>query len=142
MKIGLALAGGGASGGAHIGVIRALEEAHISIDMIGGTSSGAMVAGLYASGTSTTEMLTLLPSLTRRHIDIDFALLPRLLRRQYPGGLLRGNRLYQFIETAVEKADPRHCMSTSHHCNKLADRTRGCLLIQRVQSTSCHWHCR
>ncbi|MCI0183571.1 MAG: patatin-like phospholipase family protein [Acidibacillus sp.] len=103
MKIGLALAGGGASGGAHIGVIRALEEAHISIDMIGGTSSGAMVAGLYASGTSTTEMLTLLPSLTRRHIDIDFALLPRLLRRQYPGGLLRGNRLYQFIETAVEK---------------------------------------
>ncbi len=101
MKVGLALAGGGASGGAHIGVLRALEEAQIPIDMIGGTSSGAMVAGLYASGMSTSDMLRLLPTLTRRHIDIDFALLPRMLKRQYPGGLLRGDRLYQFIKSAV-----------------------------------------
>ncbi|PWI58173.1 patatin-like phospholipase family protein [Sulfoacidibacillus thermotolerans] len=103
MKIGLALAGGGASGGAHIGVLRALEEAQIPIDLIGGTSSGAMVAGLYAAGVTTSDMLRLLPSLTRRHIDIDFTLLPRIFTRKYPGGLLRGDRLYQFIRSAVQE---------------------------------------
>ena len=39
MKIGLALAGGGAKGAAHIGIIKALEENGIKIDIIGGTSS-------------------------------------------------------------------------------------------------------
>ncbi|MHB1682690.1 MAG: patatin-like phospholipase family protein [Bacilli bacterium] len=101
MKIGLALAGGGASGGAHVGVIRALEEAGIEISVIGGTSSGAMVAGLYAAGVSTSQMLTLLPALTRKQIDVDFSQFPRLLRRQYTGGLLRGERLHKFIRDAV-----------------------------------------
>ncbi len=101
MKIGLALAGGGASGGAHVGVIRALEEAGIEISVIGGTSSGAVVAGLYAAGVSTSQMLTLLPSLTRKQIDVDFSQFPRLLRRQYTGGLVRGDRLHKFIKDAV-----------------------------------------
>jgi NTE family protein/lysophospholipid hydrolase len=48
--VGLVLGGGGARGLAHIGVIRALEEAGIPIDMIGGTSMGAMVSSLYAMG--------------------------------------------------------------------------------------------
>lgn len=39
MKLGLALSGGGAKGGAHIGVIQALEENGIVVDVIGGTSS-------------------------------------------------------------------------------------------------------
>ncbi len=105
MKIGLALAGGGASGGAHVGVIRALEEAGVEISVIGGTSSGAIVAGLYASGVSTSQMLTLLPSLTRKQIDVDFSQFPRLLRRQYTGGLLRGDRLHTFIREAVNDRD-------------------------------------
>ncbi len=49
-KIGLALGGGGARGGAHIGVIRALEEEGIKIDYIAGTSIGAFVGGIYAAG--------------------------------------------------------------------------------------------
>lgn len=48
MKIGLALSGGGIRGIAHIGVLKALEENEIKIDMIGGTSSGGIVASLYA----------------------------------------------------------------------------------------------
>jgi predicted acylesterase/phospholipase RssA/CRP-like cAMP-binding protein len=48
--VGLVLGGGGARGLAHIGVIRALNEAGIPIDMIGGTSMGAMVSSLYAMG--------------------------------------------------------------------------------------------
>ena len=48
MKIGLSLGGGGARGYAHIGVLRALEEAEISIDLINGASIGAIVGGAYA----------------------------------------------------------------------------------------------
>lgn len=47
-SIGLVLGGGGARGISHVGVIRALEEAGIPIDMIGGTSIGSFVGGLYA----------------------------------------------------------------------------------------------
>lgn len=49
-KIGLALGGGAARGGAHIGVIKALTEAGINIDFIAGTSIGALVGAVYASG--------------------------------------------------------------------------------------------
>jgi NTE family protein len=48
MKIGLSLGGGGTRGYAHLGVIRALEEANIPIDMINGTSIGAVMGGGYA----------------------------------------------------------------------------------------------
>ncbi|KIX07221.1 uncharacterized protein Z518_01874 [Rhinocladiella mackenziei CBS 650.93] len=47
-SVGLVLGGGGARGIAHIGVIRALEEAGIPIDIVGGTSIGAFIGGLYA----------------------------------------------------------------------------------------------
>ena len=50
LKIGLALSGGAAKGLAHIGVIKALEEAGIKIDYIAGSSMGALVGAAYASG--------------------------------------------------------------------------------------------
>jgi len=49
-RIGLVLSGGGARGLAHVGVLKALERAHVRIDAIAGTSMGAIVGGLYASG--------------------------------------------------------------------------------------------
>ena len=52
MKIGLALSGGGIRGIAHAGVLKALEENNIKIDIIGGTSSGSIIATLYAMGYS------------------------------------------------------------------------------------------
>lgn len=55
-KIGLVLSGGGAKGFAHIGVLKVLEEAGVKIDYIGGTSMGAVVGGLYASGYSATQI--------------------------------------------------------------------------------------
>ncbi|HOO89195.1 MAG TPA: patatin-like phospholipase family protein [Syntrophales bacterium] len=55
-RIGLALGGGGARGFAHIGVIRVLQENKIPIDIIVGTSSGALIGGAYASGTTPDEM--------------------------------------------------------------------------------------
>lgn len=55
-SVGLVLSGGGARGLAHIGAIRALEESHIPIDFIVGTSAGAVVGCLYALGYSPQEM--------------------------------------------------------------------------------------
>lgn len=62
-KVGLVLGGGGALGFAHIGVLQVLEEQRIAIDYIGGTSMGAIIAGLYASGMAPTEIQQFLESL-------------------------------------------------------------------------------
>lgn len=56
MGIGLSVAGGGLKGVAHIGVIKALKELGIEIDAIAGTSSGSLIAALYAAGFSVEEM--------------------------------------------------------------------------------------
>lgn len=55
-KIGIVLAGGGAKGVAHIGVLKVMEEAGIPIDYITGTSMGALVGALYSIGYSATEL--------------------------------------------------------------------------------------
>lgn len=55
-RIGLVLGGGGARGAAHIGVLRELERLRIPIDAIAGTSMGAVVGGLYASGMTPAEL--------------------------------------------------------------------------------------
>lgn len=56
IKVGLVLSGGGAKGMAHIGALKVIEEAGITIDYIGGTSMGAIVGSLYASGYSANEL--------------------------------------------------------------------------------------
>ena len=56
-KVGLALSGGAARGFAHIGVIKALKENNIPVDLIAGTSAGSFVGGAYASGMSTDGIL-------------------------------------------------------------------------------------
>ena len=55
-RIGLVLGGGGARGAAHIGVLQELERLRVPIDAIVGTSMGAIVGGLYASGMSVAEL--------------------------------------------------------------------------------------
>ncbi len=52
LKIGLVLGGGGARGAAHVGILKVLEENNVPVDYIAGTSMGAIVGGLYASGMS------------------------------------------------------------------------------------------
>jgi NTE family protein len=55
-QVGVVLSGGGASGLAHIGVLKAIEEAEIPIDYITGTSAGALIGSLYAAGYSPDEI--------------------------------------------------------------------------------------
>ncbi|MDJ0749760.1 MAG: patatin-like phospholipase family protein [Woeseiaceae bacterium] len=62
-RVGLVLGGGGARGAAHIGVLKELERQRIPVDAIAGTSMGAIVGGLYATGMSATELEALIASL-------------------------------------------------------------------------------
>ena len=67
-KVGLALGGGGAKGVAHIGVLRALEEANVKVDYVSGTSVGAMVAAMYAFNVSIDTLANIARDLTLSHI--------------------------------------------------------------------------
>lgn len=65
MKLGLALAGGGTRGAAHIGAIKTFEENNIKFDFLGGTSAGSMVAALYSMGFTSDEMLKMLKTFAK-----------------------------------------------------------------------------
>jgi NTE family protein len=55
-RVGLVLSGGGARGFAHVGVLKALEAARVPVDVIVGTSMGAIIGGLYASGMTSEDL--------------------------------------------------------------------------------------
>ncbi|HEX9896580.1 MAG TPA: patatin-like phospholipase family protein [Dehalococcoidales bacterium] len=71
MKIGLSLGGGGARGYAHVGVIRALTESGISIDVINGTSIGAVMGGGYALYKDLDKMTALIKQVTQK-VNINY----------------------------------------------------------------------
>jgi NTE family protein len=62
-SVGLVLSGGGARGGAHIGVLKALEELRVPVDYVAGTSIGAVIGGFYVSGMTVTDLEQLVESL-------------------------------------------------------------------------------
>lgn len=90
-RIGLVLSGGGARGGAHLGIIKALEHHRIPIDAIVGTSMGSFVGGLYASGKSSQEIERLLTTMDWTDVitfDYDRTQIPfrrKQLQREFPG---------------------------------------------------------
>jgi NTE family protein len=87
-KIGLALGSGGARGFAHLGVIKVLEEERIPIDYIAGSSMGALVAALYASGLGIDRLYKLAKAFRRNdYIDVT---IPKM-------GLIAGKRIKEFI---------------------------------------------
>lgn len=100
MKIGLAFAGGGVSGSAAIGVIQALEEEGYEITHLAGTSSGSMVASLYAYGLSVADLMRVVPRLNRRYLDFDWkTVVAKVFRvRRYMDGWLKGQRIYRLME--------------------------------------------
>lgn len=72
MKVGVALSGGGIKGIAHAGVLKAFEENNINIDIIGGTSSGSLVATLYAMGYSPRYIYLLFQRYAKDIVSMDF----------------------------------------------------------------------
>ena len=73
MKLGVALSGGGVRGIAHAGVLKALEDNNIKIDIIGGTSSGSLVASLYAMGYSPYYIYILFKRYAKDIVNINSA---------------------------------------------------------------------
>jgi NTE family protein len=96
--VGLALEGGGALGLAHIGVLQWMEEHHIPVDRIAGTSMGAVVGGLYASGLTPAELRALATSdaftgvFTLQSSYADLSYRRRQDRREIPQSLTAGLR--------------------------------------------------
>ena len=91
--IGLVLSGGGARGGAHVGVLKILEEKKIPVDLIVGTSMGSFVGGLYASGKTPQEIEELLIKTDwKKYIRTDFvredtSMRQKAVEYQYQGRL-------------------------------------------------------
>jgi len=96
MKIGLALSGGAARGIAHIGALKALREAQISIDMIAGASSGALIGTLYASGLNIETIEKVALGLKWREFA-DFTL-PKM-------GLISGKGIEEFVSEHTGVSD-------------------------------------
>ena len=121
-KIGLVLGGGGAKGAAHVGVLKVLEEQKIPVDYIAGTSMGAIVGALYASGLGALELEKVITSIDwedvfsgdpdRRDIDYrrkseDFENLTRLSiglkhgKVLTPRGLIKDQKVNVLFETLM-----------------------------------------
>ncbi len=123
-KIGLALSGGGARGIAHIGVIMALEENNIPIDLVAGTSMGSIVGGLYACGYSGEEMRAIVhqldwnsifnqkPDPRRVLVSKRYGMLEPLIRLRFkfwdiyiPFGLNNGQRISEELFALTAEAN-------------------------------------
>jgi NTE family protein len=91
-KIGLVLSGGGAKGFAHIGVLKVLEEAGVKIDYIGGTSMGAVIGGLYASGYNASQIDSIFQATNFNELLNDF--IPRSSKNFYEK---RNDELYALV---------------------------------------------
>jgi len=94
-KIGLALGGGAARGLAHIGVLESLEKNNIKIDVIAGTSAGAVAGAAYARGSSAAALKEMALSMELR----DWASLADV--RLPHGGFIAGNRIKSLLKVIV-----------------------------------------
>jgi predicted acylesterase/phospholipase RssA/CRP-like cAMP-binding protein len=95
-KVGLALGSGASKGSAHVGVMKALEQAGIPIDMIAGTSVGAFIGALYAGGQPISEFEKVLPTVRWRQL-VHVTLPPKALVSNHP--------MVRFVEKYIGPAD-------------------------------------
>ena len=96
-RVGVALGSGSARGLAHIGVLRALQEAGINVHCVAGTSMGAVVGAVYASGK--------IERMAERLANLDWAGIVALLDPVFPrSGLIDGQRVAEFVRAHVPGA--------------------------------------
>jgi NTE family protein len=93
-RIGLALGGGAARGFAHVGVIQVLEEAGLKPDLVVGTSAGSLVAALYASGRSGSQ-------LQQVALEMEEAAFTDWTLPIFSRGMLRGEALARYVNGQV-----------------------------------------
>lgn len=130
--VALVLGGGGARGVAHIGVLRVLAQEKIPIDLIVGTSMGAIVGGLYCAGLSPDQIEARMcdKSFVRAYytvpIPVRVALIPIFFLPHLVGyhpydGLYRGNKFAKYLNKSVKESSrelndlqPRFCAVASN----------------------------
>ena len=96
-RIGLALGSGSARGLAHIGVLRALNEAHVTVDVVAGTSMGAVIGAVFASGK--------IDGLTAKLLNLDWQSIVALLDPVFPrSGLINSQKIAEFVRAHVPSA--------------------------------------
>lgn len=111
MKNGLCLAGGGVKGAAHIGAIKAFEEENIKFEYIGGTSSGSIVACLYAAGYNADEMYTIFKKYCKKIKYVDIIQILKLIfgliftREIKIEGLNTGKQIENLISKVCKEKD-------------------------------------
>lgn len=109
MELGLALAGGGIKAAAHIGVLKALEEEKIEIKCISGTSSGSIIATLYAIGFSADEIMNLFRKYCKQIQYVDFYSVFKLIigiifkRKIIVPGLNNGKKVEKIVRKYCEE---------------------------------------
>ena len=108
MKLGLCLSGGGIKGVAHIGAIKALEEKGIKFDYVSGTSSGSIIATLYACGFTTDEMYKIFTKYAKSIRYIDFENIKRFFKNIFTGRGVRIDGLNSGIK--IKKLVREVCM--------------------------------
>jgi NTE family protein len=116
-KLGLALGAGSTRGFAHIGVLQELDKAGIHIDMISGSSMGAIIGGIYSVGTDLYLLERFIKSIKLYdYLDVKLTL---------SGGLLRGDRLEGLVRTLThnktfaETKTPFCCVAVDAETGKL-----------------------
>ncbi|MBO5479263.1 MAG: patatin-like phospholipase family protein [Clostridia bacterium] len=109
MKLGICFAGGGVKGAAHIGVLKAFEEENIDFDYVSGTSSGSIVATLYACGYSSKEIYELFKKYCKdiKYVDginIIKAIYGLIFKRKIIiDGLTNGNKIRKIINISCKE---------------------------------------
>lgn len=94
-KVGLALSGGAARGLAHVGVLNALQMEGISIDMIAGTSAGAVMGAIYAWSQDTKRMI-------EQALDTDWKKFGTMVDPSFPKtGFIKGRKVKKLISTFI-----------------------------------------
>ena len=119
-KLGFALGAGGSRGGAHIGFIKAMEEADIKADFVAGTSMGSVVGACYAAGYTADFMKSEIDKLKMSDIfDLSFNPL-------FDGAILKSNKMRNKIATYFEKTPtfeqlkiPFSCVAVDLNCGEL-----------------------
>lgn len=99
-KIALVLGGGAARGFAHVGVIRALEQENIPIDMVVGTSVGSLIGAIYASDKNSFELEWTAFALEKESL-FDFGILGAITGM----GAARGAKLEEFVRAKIAVAN-------------------------------------